>query len=212
MRSIERLIRDELAAFLSLDHRAYFEDDHGGLVRLLTTEQWITGDTWKLASEVFSDYGLVSELGCFVDEFVLWSRQVDEIRGQWFYDHIEVALPADYLSVFGHTSDITVALDPMLNRCRRIVRRIDELHAAAPAAIPTATTKIPPEFRSKPIAKKVAAKLLGRGCEDSGVKWLNDCITDGTIACEGLSRQSFVFDIRQFPESVHPRLLPPKSC
>ena len=73
------------------------------------------------------------------------------------------------------------------------------------------TKTIPPEFRSKPIAKKLAATLLGKPNEDSGVKWLNACIDDGTIDCEPHSRQSFVFDIRQFPEAVHPRLLPPKS-
>ncbi|HBJ33635.1 MAG TPA: hypothetical protein DDZ51_02510 [Planctomycetaceae bacterium] len=152
MRSIERLIRDELAAFLSLNHRSYFEDDHSDLVRLLTTEQWIAGNTWKVASEVFSDYGLVSELGCFVDEFVLWSRQVDEIRGQWFYDHIEAALPADYLRVFGHTSALVQSLDPMLNRCRRIVRRIDDLHEATPAT---------GDEYSQPMRKSDVRKLLG---------------------------------------------------
>jgi hypothetical protein len=70
---------------------------------------------------------------------------------------------------------------------------------------------IPPEFRSKPITKKLAAALLGRPNEDSGVKWLKACIDDGTIHCEELTKQSFVFDIRQFPESGHPKLLPPKS-
>lgn len=104
-----------------------------------------------------------------------------------------------------------VSYSELLAVCRAIESAGWNDNLTAPA-IPQAITKIPPEFRSKPIAKKIAAKLLGRGCEDSGVKWLNDCITDGTIACEGLSRQSFVFDIRQFPESVHPRLLPPKSC
>ena len=67
---------------------------------------------------------------------------------------------------------------------------------------------IPSKFRSKPIAKKLAAKLLGQSNEDSGVKWLNSCIGDGTITCEEQSRQRFVFDIRQFPDSVHAQLLP----
>lgn len=215
MRSIERLIRDELLAFLSLDERAYFESDHADIIRLLTTEQWIRGDAWKPAYEVFDDYGLVSELGQFVDGFRLWSRQVDEIRSQWFYDHTEVVLPADYLSVFGFTSAVVAELEPLLNRCRRIVRRIDELHATKPAAKtttpPKPTTAIPAKFRSKPISKKLAAKLLGRPQEDSGVKWLNDCIDDRTITCERVSRQSFVFDIREFPAPVHAKMLPPKT-
>lgn len=68
--------------------------------------------------------------------------------------------------------------------------------------------KIPAEFRTKAITKKLAAKLMGRPNEDSGVKWLNQCIEDGSIICEKLSRQGFVFDIRDFPEHVHPQLSP----
>jgi hypothetical protein len=70
---------------------------------------------------------------------------------------------------------------------------------------------IPAEFRSKPLSKKKAAQLLGKPNEDSGVKWLNACIKDGTIRCEDHTRQSFVFDLRQFPESVHDQMRPDKS-
>jgi len=135
MRSIERFIRDELATFLSLNHRAYFEDDHSGIVRLLRAEQWIEGDTWKPAMEVFNDFAIVDGLGAVADELGDWLREVDEVRTQWFYDHIEVVLPTDYLSAFGHTAPLVQSLEPMLNRCRRIVRRIDELHAAKPKAV-----------------------------------------------------------------------------
>jgi hypothetical protein len=130
MRSIERLIRDELAAFIELPERSYYHDDHAELLRMLETEQWIEGTKWKPAYEVFGDYGLTSELGQFVDEFRLWSQEVSEIRGQWFYDHMADELPDDHLSVFGCTSPLALQLEPMLNRCRRIVRRIDELHTA----------------------------------------------------------------------------------
>lgn len=218
MRSIERLIRQGLSEFLSQSERAHFEGDHADdVLQLLTAEQWIEGDQWKPAFECFADYGLVSELGQFVDEFRLWSRQVADVRGQWFYDHSEIELPSDYLSVFGHTSLIAQQLEPLLNRCRRIVRRIDELHASkpeSPRAEPTKAksgTQIPAEYRSKPISKKLAAKLLGRLQEDSGVKWLNLCIADGTITCEPHTRLSSVFDIRQFPEATHAKLLPPNS-
>ena len=133
MRSIESLIRQGLAEFLSQSERAHFQGDHADdVLQLLVAEQWTGGDQWKPAFECFADYGLVSELGQFVDEFRLWSRQVADIRGEWLYDHSEIELPSDYLSVFGHTSQVAQQLDPLLNRCRRIVRRIDELHASKP--------------------------------------------------------------------------------
>lgn len=128
MRSIERLIRDELAAFIALPERSYYQDDHAELLRMLETEQWIEGNKWKPAYEVFTDHGLTEALGSFVDDFRLWSQEVSEIRGQWFYDHTTNELPDDYLSVFGATSPTAIRLEPLINRCGRIVRRIDELH------------------------------------------------------------------------------------
>lgn len=68
---------------------------------------------------------------------------------------------------------------------------------------------IPIEHRSKPIAKKKAAKLLGQnGDEGRAVEWLNNCINEGTISCMEMSRQSFCFDIRQFPKDKHQQLRP----
>lgn len=68
---------------------------------------------------------------------------------------------------------------------------------------------IPIEHRSKPIAKNKAAKLLGRsGDEGRAVEWLNKCINDGTISCVAMTRQTFCFDIRQFPKDKHPQLRP----
>ncbi len=69
--------------------------------------------------------------------------------------------------------------------------------------------EIPVEHRSKPITKKKAAKLLGRsGNEGRAVEWLNNCINEGTISCMEMSRQSFCFDIRQFPKDKHQQLSP----
>ena len=65
---------------------------------------------------------------------------------------------------------------------------------------------IPAEYRTKTMSKAQAAKLLGRSNRDSGVKWLNQCIADGTITCESLSCQSHIFDCRQFPKSVHDQI------
>jgi hypothetical protein len=130
MRSIEKLIRDELVAFLSLPERSYYQDDHAELLRMLEAEQWIKDNEWKRACDVFTDYGLTAELCQFIDEFRLWSYEVHGIRADWFYDNYETELPTDdYLRVFGFASPLVLRLEPMLNRCRRIVRRIDELHA-----------------------------------------------------------------------------------
>lgn len=62
---------------------------------------------------------------------------------------------------------------------------------------------LPAQYRSKGITKQLAAKLLGQHNPDSGVKWLNACIDDGTITCIKLTRQRFVFDLRQFPANKH---------
>lgn len=72
----------------------------------------------------------------------------------------------------------------------------------------TTATDIPAEFRTKAITKTRAALLLRGGNPDSAVEWLNQCIEDGTVSCETLSRQSHVFDVRQFPESARDQLLP----
>jgi hypothetical protein len=173
MRSIERLIRDELAAFIELPERSYYHDDHAELLRMLETEQWIEGTKWKPAYEVFGDYGLTSELGQFVDEFRLWSQEVSEIRGQWFYDHMADELPDDHLSVFGCTSALSLQLEPMLNRCRRIIRRIDELHAKTEQGEPAESVKAKSEATPKAeialtpneIAFLMAAKKLGASKE-----------------------------------------------
>lgn len=141
MRSIERLIRDELAAFIALPERSHYQDDHAELLRMLEAKLWIDDNNWKPAYEVFGDYGLTSELGQFIDDFRLWSQEVSEIRGQWFYDHMADELPDDHLSIFGCTSPLALQLGPMLNRCRRIVRRIDELHTKTEQGEPAESAK-----------------------------------------------------------------------
>jgi hypothetical protein len=66
---------------------------------------------------------------------------------------------------------------------------------------------IPPKRQSKPVSLKYAATLLdhpGKG----GAKWLRECIADGEYNVMAKSRQSFVFDVDQFPETVRKWLLP----
>lgn len=68
---------------------------------------------------------------------------------------------------------------------------------------------IPAGHRTKPITKRKAAQLLGRkGNPSSVTEWLNQCISDGTIQAEQKTRQSFIFDIREFPESARQQLKP----
>jgi hypothetical protein len=170
MRSIERLVRDELAAFIELPERSYYQDDHAEFLRMLETKLWIDDNNWKPAYEVFGDHGLTSELGQFIDDFRLWSQEVSEIRGQWFYDHMADELPDDHLSVFGCTSPLALHLEPMLNRCRRIIRRIDELHTATQQgesvkAKSEATPQAEIALTPNEIAFLMAAKKLGASKE-----------------------------------------------
>jgi len=68
---------------------------------------------------------------------------------------------------------------------------------------------IPPEHRSRAMTKTEAAQLLrGPGNASGGREWLNQCIAEGTIYCESLSRTQHVFNVRQFPEEVRDRMRP----
>jgi hypothetical protein len=68
------------------------------------------------------------------------------------------------------------------------------------------TGSIPSEYRTKPVSKCMAARCLGRPSGSSAVRWLNDCISKGVISCEPLTRQTNVFDLRQFPSDIHYKL------
>lgn len=70
------------------------------------------------------------------------------------------------------------------------------------------TKQIPPQFRTRIMSKKQAVAHLRPGNEDSGVRWLNDCIEKGVIHCQKISRQCHVFDWREFPEKVLDRIKP----
>ena len=73
--------------------------------------------------------------------------------------------------------------------------------------VPSAALKtIAPENRSRPITKRKAATLLGQ--VGDGTKWLNKCIADGTIRAEKKTRQSYVFDLTDFPEQFWGQLTP----
>lgn len=105
--------------------------------------------------------------------------------------------PFDEMALGGHRRlrEITVA-------CQSL-----RTHVLAKANAPHS---IPPAFRTKAMSKSRAARYLRDGNVDSAVDWLNACIADGTIACETLSRQSHVFDVRQFPDEVQQSIVPTK--
>lgn len=90
-------------------------------------------------------------------------------------------------------------------------RKYSAMSAPKGKAKQTPKSPIPSEHRSKAITKQLAAELLGRGNPDSGVKWLNECIEHGIITCEKMTRQSYIFDMRQFPAESLSRLTPAKS-
>lgn len=91
------------------------------------------------------------------------------------------------------------------------LRLASEWATARSYFFPIAENAIPPEHRSKPLTKKKLAALLGRPNEDSGVKWLNNCIADGIFRCEKYSRQSYVFDLREFDAAVQNQIRPGNS-
>jgi hypothetical protein len=65
---------------------------------------------------------------------------------------------------------------------------------------------IPAEHRTRPLTKSEVCRYL-----KVGIAFLNARISDGSMRCEQHSRQSFVFDLRDFSKSVHEKLLPKSS-
>jgi hypothetical protein len=58
--------------------------------------------------------------------------------------------------------------------------------------------QIPSEFRSAPMSYRKAATLMGKKDSRKSAEWLSKSVEDGSIVCERISRQSHVFDKRQF--------------
>jgi hypothetical protein len=89
-----------------------------------------------------------------------------------------------------------------IRHLRREIRQassaIDENSGAE--ALEPARSLIPKEHRSPPMSLTEAARKLGyRGMDQAVRKQLRSAMKAGTIAYERLSRQSIVFDLRQFP-------------
>ena len=101
--------------------------------------------------------------------------------------------------------DVSMRLQTQVDRYKRAIAVAMDERIAVLDSVTKAS--IAPEHRTKPITKKKAARLLGReGDASAAVEWLSSCIRDGTIKAEKKTRQSYVFDIREFPEEQHDKL------
>jgi hypothetical protein len=71
---------------------------------------------------------------------------------------------------------------------------------------------IPAEYRSRPMSKTEAAKLLGYGGKNrTPEKRLSSAMSDETILYHKLHREQFIFDVRQFPATSRPQMTPDPS-
>ena len=66
----------------------------------------------------------------------------------------------------------------------------------------------PADERTKPMSYRQAARYMGKGNSQDAAEWLSKCVRDGTIRCRHLSRQSHVYSIRDFPQTVRSQILP----
>lgn len=99
----------------------------------------------------------------------------------------------------GYSSDAVDVMAPA--KLIELLKREVESKTREPDA-----KKIPPEHRTKPMSYRKAAELLGKGSGKDAAEWMSKCVQDGTIACERITRQTHVFDTRDFPETVWPRI------
>ncbi len=59
-----------------------------------------------------------------------------------------------------------------------------------------------------PVIDYRAAKLMGKGNSKDAAEWLSKSVADGSIPAERITRQTHVFDRRDFPMEVWPLILP----
>ncbi len=126
-------IRDELRAFLASESRRYFEDDFEPLQQAISADVHYLDDDKKETSTpaflLIEDFAIQSEVGGFYDDLKDWLRDVEEIRSAWLWDHLEVKLPEDFLSVFGYTSDVVRKLERIKSAGVRILLYLDKVCA-----------------------------------------------------------------------------------
>jgi hypothetical protein len=94
-----------------------------------------------------------------------------------------------------------------------VFKEVERLHELASEKT-TDDRIIAPGNRTKPMSYREAAKHIGkaagkgkRAAKDAA-EWLKQCIDDGIIACERITRQNHVFDKNDFPESAWKSIMP----
>jgi hypothetical protein len=110
-------------------------------------------------------------------------------------------------------SDIISFANAVLFDLRRgVAGANDRQESASPRLVIDETAmisgKIPPAYRTKPMSFRRAARLLGKGSSRDAAEWLSKSVQDKSYRCEHITRQNHVFDKRQFPKSIWPKLEP----
>jgi hypothetical protein len=114
----------------------------------------------------------------------------DDVHQRW----VELGLPAHFPAWIFEAAHEQAA--------QTISTLVEAVNAAAREALaeqPAITKPIPPEYRTKPMSLRKAARLMGFTDSKDGAEYLRAAIRDGSIRCESLTRQTHVFDKRQFP-------------
>lgn len=69
-------------------------------------------------------------------------------------------------------------------------------------------SEITPEERTIPMSYRRAAKLMGKGSSQDDAEWLSKSVSDGSIPCIHITRQTHVFSRNWFPKEVWPQIVP----
>ncbi len=200
-------VRGLLSDFLSIKPYDYFASDHHEFLSAISKTNCkvveLSVGAELVATPIWQDIGNPAAsiaIKNFIADFIAWVERVEVIREEYFQRDLDYRFERQSPRiVFGDECD-------KLEELRQDARFILELLAADknPSKTKQAvdTKEIPVEYRTKPMTKKRAARLLGKtGDEGRAVEWLNKCIEDGTISWQLASRQSGFYDTREFPPS-----------
>ncbi|HUP78917.1 MAG TPA: hypothetical protein VM260_10205 [Pirellula sp.] len=205
MIDISKRLTEAFQRFLALDSTAYFNDDFRWMYRDCLHEAECTIENSEVVSRCAIDLceiGLSQSVESFCNRLQTWQILIGSQRSEWLYNNFEIKLPSNVSlrEIFGTACD---EIENIRAQARRIIRDLTKGQNGHQ------NDQIPSEHRSKPISKNKAAKLLGQnGDENRAVEWLNRCVLDGTISCMKMSRQSYCFDMREFPQDKRSKLMP----
>lgn len=131
-----------------------------------------------------------------------WSRKLDDINHD--LKSVLHAIPrfAYFFKSAGSRKELTELLK--IYFCRRGLKP----PSTKVTKFKRGVSAIPSAMRTRPMSFREAAKFLGKPEGKDSAEWLSACVKDGSYKCESLTRQTHVFSIDQFPESVRSRILP----